>query len=309
MSKDDRLVKASVMVFDLPFILNLPDGQYTVNLEDAISTVHLKRNNSPVNMPGLPRGVQFAPNSIVLGDRWGKFSYTKVQVVFHHLVFIVPSPLFPYYLLSKAIDIMNRLFSVCRGVRGDHYIRITSNDIFSYKISYIDPDGKQKNDMVSAPFGSNTISFGGASDPTNEQLVKIRKILSTNAHLPLFQELILDAWDYHFYGNYRAAVIETGTAFEVFIQNFIWKEYLQRGKTEEEIEKILEAGLMNLLRNHIKNITGHDFASTQEFSNWETNAYKIRNETVHKGKKISENESTKAITMVSETIKFILSLK
>jgi hypothetical protein len=258
-------------------------------------------------MPGLPVGVQFGPNSVVLGDRWGKFSYTNVQIVFHHLFFIRPSPLFPDFLLSKAIDIMNRLFSVCRGVKEDHYIRITRNDIFSYNIFYFDANGKQKKDSVSVPFGSNIISMGGSSEPTNEQLTRIRQILSTNARLPLYQELIFDAWDYHFYGDYRAAAIEVGTAFEVFIQNFIWNRYLQNGMSEEKIEKILEAGLMNLLRDHIKKIMGHDLCSTQEFNNWERDAYKIRNETVHKGKVISENESSKAITTVSETIRFILS--
>ncbi|HXW11663.1 MAG TPA: hypothetical protein VD694_02795 [Nitrososphaeraceae archaeon] len=308
MSSNERLVKASVVVFDLPFMLNLPDDQYAVYFDEDLTTVHLKRINSPVNMPGLPTGVQFAPNSVILGDRWGKFNYTRVRVVFHHLFFILPSPLFPNYLLSKAIDIMNRLFSVCRGVKGDHYIRITRNDIFSYNVFYFDPSDKQKKESVSVPFGSNIMSTSGASEPTNEQLTRIREILSTNAHLPLFQELIFDAWDYHFYGNYRAAVIEVGTAFEIFIDNLIWSKYLQSGMSEVKIQKILETGLMNLLRDHIKKITGHDFYSSQEFTNWERDAYQIRNETVHKGKKISENESSKAITTVSNTIRYILPL-
>jgi hypothetical protein len=308
MSSNERLVKASLVVFDLPFMLNLPDDQYEVYLDEDLTTVNLNRINSPVNMPGLPMGVRFAPNSVILGDRWGKFNYTRVRVVFHHIFFVLPSPLFPDYLLSKAIDIMNRLFSVCRGVKGDHYIRITRNDIFSYNVFYFDPSDKQKKESVSVPFGSNIISTSGALEPTNEQLTRIREILSTNAHLPLFQELIFDAWDYHFYGNYRAAVIEVGTAFEIFIDNFIWNKYLQSGMSEVKIQKILETGLMNLLRDHIKKIAGHDFYSSQEFTNWERDAYQIRNETVHKGKKISENESTNAITTVSNTIWFILSL-
>src|SRR5437867_11687833 len=95
MSNNEKLVKASVIVFDLPFMINLPNGQYTVYIDNTITTVRLKRTNSPGNMPGLPKGVQFSSNSFVIGDRWGKFNYTKVQIVFHHDFFIIPPPLFP----------------------------------------------------------------------------------------------------------------------------------------------------------------------------------------------------------------------
>jgi hypothetical protein len=70
--------------------------------------------------------------------------------------------------------------------------------------------------------------------------------------LPLFQQLLFNAYDYHFYGDYRLAVIEAGTAFEIFIENFIKDLYSKLGKNESSIDKILEAGLKNLLECHIK---------------------------------------------------------
>jgi hypothetical protein len=285
----------------------LPDGRYDVNTEDYFSSVYLKNKTSPADMPGMPAGVGFAPSSIVLGDRWGKFSHTNVQINFHHPIHIKPSIVFHDFLLSKAIEIMNRMFSVCRGVNGDHYIRINKKDIFSYTVYYFDANGRSRR-AVSVPFGNNIISTGGTSDPTNEELTKIRQILSADIYLPLFQELIFDAWDYQYYGNNRAAVIEAGTAFEIFIHDFIWNGYLKKGRSEEKIKNILEAGLMNLLRDHIVKLTGIDFCSTDEFTNWEKNAYKIRNDTVHEGKKISEDDSSKAIEATSNAVKFILSL-
>jgi len=197
---------------------------------------------------------------------------------------------------------------VCRGVKGEHYIRINVSDIFSYNIFYFDPSDKQKKESVSVPFGNSILATGGASETTNERLTKIREILSTNSQLPLFQELLLDAWDYHFYRNYRTAVLESGTAFEVFIDNFIREKYLRLGKTEEEVKNILESGLKNLLYIHLKKVTGHDFCATQQYAEWEKYAYDIRNETVHKGTVVSDVDSDRAITTVSNTIKFLMSL-
>jgi hypothetical protein len=42
---------------------------------------------------------------------------------------------------------------------------------------------------------------------------------------------------------------------------------------------------------------------------WEKNAYNIRNEAVHKGKPISESESSESIKTTADTIKFFMSLK
>jgi hypothetical protein len=192
--------------------------------------------------------------------------------------------------------------------KGDHYSRIIRSDIFSYRVFYFGLDGKKKEESFFASMPDNIVAFGDSSEPTNEQMSKIREILSRNAQLPLFQEIILDAWDYHFYRNYRAAVIESGTAFEVFIDNFIREKYLKLGKTEEELENILETGLKNLLHIHIKKVTGTNFHVTQEYLDWEKYAYYIRNETIHKGARVSDIDSAKAISTVSNTIKFLMSL-
>jgi|GEM_PF-2528689 len=309
MSNNEELVKVSLIIFDVPFMINLPDGDYNINIDNTYTTVKLEKHTSPHNMAGLPRGVQFPSDSFIIGDRWGKFNYTRVHIIFHHHVFIKPSVLFPDFLLTKSVEIINRIFSVCRGIKGEHYIKINVGDIFSYNVFYFDSNGNQRKDSVSVPIANSMVAMAAASEPTNEQLRRIREILSTNAQLPLFQELIFDAWDYHFYGNYRIAVIEVGTAFEVFIDDFIWKQYIQRGKSEADIENILETGLKNLLCDHIKILTGHDFCSTQEYNNWEKNAYDIRNDTVHKGKIVSDVESSNAILTVTNTIKFLMSLR
>jgi len=308
MNNIENLIKASVLIFDVPFMINLPNGDYNVYIDNTYATVKLERFRSPTDMPGLPKGVIFPSNSYILGDRWGRFNHTKIQVTFHHHIYIKATALLPSFLFSKAIDIINRLLSVCRGVKGDHYIRLITSDVFSYNVFYFGSDGKQVNESVFASMPDSIMAMGGTSEATNEQVTKIREILSTNAQLPLFQEIILDAWDYHFYRNYRAAVIESGTAFEIFIDNFIWERYSRLGKTEEEIKNILETGLKNLLREHIRKVTGTNFSATQQYLDWEKYAYEIRNETIHRGTRVSDADSVKAIETVTDTIKFLMSL-
>src|SRR5712692_9813982 len=96
------------------------------------------------------------------------------------------------------------------------------------------------------------IGTGGAYQPIPQEVSKIKTILSTNAKLPLWQKLLFDAYDKHFYREYRSAVVEAGTAFEVFLYDFILKGYARLGKTEQEIEDIFKSGFKNLLFDHVR---------------------------------------------------------
>jgi hypothetical protein len=46
---NENLVKASVVKFNLPFMINLPDDDYLVNLEDTKATITIKRERKNVN--------------------------------------------------------------------------------------------------------------------------------------------------------------------------------------------------------------------------------------------------------------------
>jgi hypothetical protein len=39
MTSNENLVRSSAIIFDLPFVLNLPDGRYEVNSEDYFTKV------------------------------------------------------------------------------------------------------------------------------------------------------------------------------------------------------------------------------------------------------------------------------
>ena len=68
MSNTDNLVNSSVLTFDLPFMINLPDCQYPVNTEDYQAIVYLICTRSPTDMPGLPKNTSFPPDTYQEGE-------------------------------------------------------------------------------------------------------------------------------------------------------------------------------------------------------------------------------------------------
>lgn len=309
MSDFSSLVRTSVIMFDLPFMINLPDDAYEIKTDDTSVTIYLNRTRSPPDMPGLPRGVQFPPDAYVKGDKLGRFNYTKIKIAFHYEIFIKPGIIYQDYLLAKSVDIVNNILEVCRGVKGDHYIRINDSDIFSHELTYLNPEGKVIPGGASAIGGQIEIGMGGSYEPTQKEVSTIKTILSTNTILPLFQSLLFDAYDSHFYRNYRTAIVELGTAFEVFIYGFIRTGYLRLGKTRQEIENIVKAPFKNLLCDHIRILTGNELCNTNEYKAWNTLAYEKRNEIVHRGGTATDVDSSKAADVVMDIIRLIQTMK
>ena len=71
----------------------------------------------------MPKRVSFPEDIYIKEDRWGKFYYTKIEFIFYHPIFIKPSITFSDYIFLKSIEIINRILSVCRGIKEDHYIK------------------------------------------------------------------------------------------------------------------------------------------------------------------------------------------
>jgi hypothetical protein len=79
---------------------------------------------------------------------------------------------------------------------------------------------------------------------------------------------------------------------------------------QHKINNILDnTSFKNLLQHHIKKITGYVFdESSNEYNKWNNYSYKLRNDVVHRGKKVSDVDSFNSITTVADTIKFLISL-
>lgn len=63
------LIKTSVVKYDLPFMINLPDCEYELYFDNTIIIVKLQRANSPIGMSGMPKSFNFPDDTFIEGDR------------------------------------------------------------------------------------------------------------------------------------------------------------------------------------------------------------------------------------------------
>jgi hypothetical protein len=309
-SKSSELVKKSVIEFDLPFLINLPDDIFYVKYNDLDAEISLRRFMISSPGRGIQSGVAFAPDAHIVGDRWGRLAYTKVRIVMNFGVYIKFYISIHDYLLHKSAELVQQIIEVCRIFTGDHYIHnLTRADIMSYNIMHIDIDGNEMPGVLTGFFGSGAVLATGEADSIDaDKLNLVKNVLKKDVKIPLEQELLSNARDYYFYGNYKMAVVEAETAFETFIHGFIAKQYRIKQKPESEIKNILDAktGFKNLLIDHIRILTNFSFFNSTQYTHWEKNTYELRNEIVHQGKKdVTADNSLKAIKTAEGTISFV----
>jgi len=305
---DSRLIKVSKVICELPLGINLPDGSYPVNTDTDSVVIVLTRikKETPV---GIPKGVKIADGVVIKGDRWGRLFHTGVTIIYNH---DNPKPydvMLEFELRKKSIDIINKLLKIYCIVTTDPIPHLSESDLFSEQFKHYDADENEVPGMVMAiGTGGATIRFGPSADVNPEHLVRIKNLLDKNYQISIEDELLINAKNEWFYDNFRIAVIEAETAFEVFIDEYIAKKYREKGISTLKIENILKAGLENLLEDHVKKLSGYDFKNSNEYQEWKEKAYSIRNGIVHDGKSTNKPEAWNAIQSVSKTIHFIRTL-
>ena len=199
----------------------------------------------------------------------GRFSYSQIVIRFDH-----PLPIKYYVMLSDdvlelSVRAINQVLRVCRAVKGDHFITINLSDIFSYDVQFLSEDGSVISGGIFGLANTNIVAVGGAGEANSSQVDMIKRVLDNNSRLTVYQELMLNAYDYHYYGDYRMSVIESGRAFEIFVEKSLTDAYRNLEKDDKKISDILEAGLANLLKDQIKIVTGIDFHSSTQHKEWE----------------------------------------
>jgi hypothetical protein len=305
MSKPEDLAKISILKLDLPFAINLADGPYLIKMDDIGTRVTINRENVS-KKHGVPDNVTIPDNTYLHGDRWGKIHYSRIIIEVAHSIYIRPNPLLIDSLVSLSVEIINRILDICRAVLREHYPRLARSDITSYEMFYVDLQNQTRSSGFGM-FSDNILSSGGAEMPNSEQLSQIKTYLERGIKFHPYYELLLNAYDKYYYGDYKIAVVEANSAFEVFIDYFLNLKYTDLGKSESQIINILQTGFKNLLKIHIKVVTGFDFETSPYYGKWENLSYKLRNDIVHEGKNTSAEASRLALETISEIIEFIRS--
>ena len=310
--EQQKLISRTVVIFELPLGISLPDGIYDVLLKEGLIQVTLKKIEKE-KVTGLPENVKIASGAVIQADRWGRLYTTHVNIILNHSVPISNEESFKLDLKEIpqiSVRAINRIMNTCRQTTHEFYVDITWGDIFSHSIKHYDSKGNElPGSSFSLAGGGAIMKMGGSGQISDEQLKEIKNILKNYVDLPLENNLILNANTNLFYENFRIAIIEAETAFEDFINNYILQNYQKLGKSVDKIHNILNAPFQNLLKDHIKKITNFDFGESPEYEKWNNCVYEKRNAIVHEGISVSREETNIAIRTVVETIDFITKIK
>jgi hypothetical protein len=232
-----------------------------------------------------------------LYDRWGRVAYTFLEIWF------------PMYVDPKSTElqdwvhaVINRLLEVYRFATKEFHVDVVpKNELWEYEAFSTNEDGRTFPSPIHCvrmmPFGYGTRLARSA--PISEEA---KRFLSDGTRLPLAQTLYLNAQREHLLENHRLAVVEAETAFEALVDKAVVSYYREQGHPEEQIEKKLEAGLRNLIRDHIPRCCGQPFEGTAEYEAWDADLYKVRNDVVHNGASVSPEQVEKALSAAGEAL-------
>jgi hypothetical protein len=218
-----------------------------------------------------------------------------------------------YAIIDVALALLNTFISQYRFETHHYFIPdIRCEDLFAEKFLSFSFQPTYPPEYSDINFSSQVLYSmdcicGKRQDISEEQLQNIYSRLKSNQLVPVVDELLVAANDHFNKGNYRLAIIEIETAFEVAIGEVVRKYYIERGKTQEEVTKIFKAGFGNILLTHYPNCPGAKpfTKGSSEYKDWYW-AYEKRNLVVHRGGNISEEEAFKAFSIFDKTFKYLL---
>lgn len=109
-------------------------------------------------------------------------------------------------------------------------------------------------------------------------------------------------------GRSAQAVLELGIAFELLVATLVRELGPRRGYDVQKIEGVLDAGLKNILQDHVPKLVQVDVDlgdATTEFGEWWMHAYLLRNRIVHRGYRPSVSEAEQARAAVHGVIELV----
>ena len=243
-------------------------------------------------------------------DRLGRMSYTKIAVRF------------PYATAGDNVEelrriahkAINRLLDVYRVATKESYIgHVPIHELgiadTSHGVYTIKDDG--------SIWERHSVGFDLGPGITHSRMQEIDHHaiwdLAYERPLSVVDILILNARRSVLFEDYRIAVIEAETAFEVGVDRVLARYYLSKTTqsaegyvvpacSKEGVSKILDAGLINLLKDHLPKVMGKEFIGTDEHGRWSQDLYTLRNAVVHDGRGVQSDEAERALEAAEDAL-------
>jgi hypothetical protein len=297
-------MKRTVVRIKFPYALKWDKGMLEVRIEDKVFEVHFERQSHQSTRPSdTGSDVVVTTNLEYERDRLGRSAYTQAEIYFP--MYVEDDILNRQELLDWVHAVINRVLAVYRYTTQEFHIApIPKTELGSYTVRTINQDGTFSNReaMVSG------IGAAGGLRVTATQAIteEARHLLRDGTALSIPRMLYLNAKREELYENYRIAVVEAETAFEVLVDQTLTQYYRSQGRPETEVERLLkQTALQNLLRDHIPRCCREPFDGTPEHATWSKDLYNVRNDVVHDGVPVDANQARHALDAAERAIAWI----
>ncbi len=246
-------------------------------------------------------------------DRQGRVSYTRVAVRLPYLTTGDDSE----ELIRLTHKAVNRLLDVYRvSTKEFHVGPIPAQELGPVNLSHgivdLKGDGSAR-ELLSFRFDMGSgLTLARTQEMDSESILD----LAYERPLPVVDLLVLNARRSLLYEDYRIAVIEAETAFEVGVDQVLKRYCLSQTKMDaagnvvaaysnDDVERLLDAGLTNLIQDHLPKALGRDFINTDEHQRWHQDLYLLRNAVIHDGEKIQADQADRALAASEDALVYM----
>ena len=246
-------------------------------------------------------------------DRLGRVSYTKVAVRFPYAT----TPNESEELRRVSHKAINRLLDVYRcATKESHIGHIPIQELGPSNTSHGVYDSKDDRNV--GELNSFRFDMGSGLTLARTQKMDGNSVLDLAYERPLsvVDFLVLNARRSLLFEEYRVAVIEAETAFEVGVDQILTRYYLSRttkstegyvvpAHSKDYVYRLLNAGIKKLINDHLPMALERELVGTDEHSRWEKDLYDLRNAVIHDGKEVRENEAEQALEAAEDILVWI----
>ncbi|MEI6528284.1 MAG: hypothetical protein WCO10_01255 [bacterium] len=205
-----------------------------------------------------------------------------------------------------SLEVINKLLDVYRYVTQEDYVeRLGSLNINN--VYFVD----HNNHLYISSLG---YGIGDAIMNRPLNMLKTIELMLKNDEMPLLYELLLlDGASSISKKAYTLAVVKIFQAFEIFLENFLFSAYIKKGLSPEDVQAILNRkwNTKDRIKDLVFEVSEKKLSKESAilWNGWCTNYDKIRNEVIHRGKELNNQDAIETLKINKEIISWLKSVE
>lgn len=273
------------LTIDLPFTINLPDGEYICRLGRDEFTIMVELVAQPPESPGRAVSITLAPATGEVKEA----PRTRASVQYGLRVQTPDVEGLGEEDHERARRFLNAFIDSYRSFFNDTLVYALSPAEFyavryglapRYLIETRDDTGQGKGAM-GVTFGDQPICISAVLRP-EQDLQRFRESVGRNAQPPLVNILLLNAKAYLSRGQYRLAVIEAGSVLDISAEECAKRLLVREGKaTDRALKELERLSTKAIIESIVEPRVPVEFIRSDDWQKYDSQLRPLRNSVVH----------------------------